>query len=338
MLPSCVNECVGRLHNGEKLSSANVTADLKSAIRNEAIRRARKAVADFKNGAAKKLPTFRSSLGISINNQNWNSVEKNGRWHIAFTSNTGKKALPVHESADVKTFFPFLTKDNREFRGTMALLRKGRDWYAAIPIQTSSDLQDKTIIEADCTSVGVDLGLRHVAVLSEPISGKRQFFSGKEIGYIRRHFRSLRRSLGQKKAPRAIERTGKKESRWMNDYNRKLANDIVDFARQFDSPLIKLEQLDAIRTTCRSQKRADRTIHSWAFYQLKQFIKERAAKFGIPVVDIDPYQTSQACFRCGHAEKANRQKEKFSCRQCGHTNHADLNAAANIAARTSLAV
>ena len=188
------------------------------------------------------------------------------------------------------------------------------------------------------TSIGVDLGLRHLAVLSEPFSHTRQFFSGKKVGYIRRHFHSLRRSLGTKKAQRAIERIGKKESNWMKDYNRKLAKEIVDFALQFDKPMIKLEQLDTIRTTCKSLKRVDRTIHNWAFYELKTCIKECAKKFNVPVVDINPYQTSQTCFNCGHAEKCNRNKEKFACKSCGYTDHADLNASNNIATSTSLAV
>ncbi|MFA1819357.1 RNA-guided endonuclease TnpB family protein [Virgibacillus oceani] len=187
------------------------------------------------------------------------------------------------------------------------------------------------------TFIGVDLGLRHIAVLSESISGKRQLFSGKEVGY-KRHFRFLRRSLGNKKAQRAIERIGKKESRRMKNYNRKLAKDIVNFARQFDHPMMKLEQLDDIRSTCRSMKNADKSIHTWAFYQLKQFIKERAAKFNIPVADINPYKTSQTCFKCKHAERGNRNQDEFKCKKCDHTSHADLNAANNIAISTTLAV
>ena len=119
--------------------------------------------------------------------------------------------------------------------------------YVAIPIQVSSELDFEKkhksikIDFKEYTSIGVDLGLRHLAVLSEPKSGKRHFFSGKEVGYKRRHFRSLRRSLGKKKAQRAIERIGQKESRWMKDYNRKLAKDIVDFSLRFDKPMIKLD-------------------------------------------------------------------------------------------------
>lgn len=102
--------------------------------------------------------------------------------------------------------------------------------------------------------------------------------------------------------------------------------------------MIKMEQLDAIRKRCRSLNKVDRTIHNWAFYELKLFIKERAKKFNIPVVDINPYQTSQTCFKCRHAEKGNRNKDKFACKSCGYKDHADLNASNNIATSTSLAV
>jgi putative transposase len=91
--------------------------------------------------------------------------------------------------------------------------------------------------------------------------------------------------------------------------------------------MIKAEQLDNIRKSCRTIKQADRTIHSWAFYQLKQYSKERAAKFDISVVDIQPAYTSQTCYTCGHVHKKNRTKDKFLCIQCGHRDHADLNAA-----------
>ncbi|MFB4473510.1 hypothetical protein ACDI16_11265, partial [Oceanobacillus caeni] len=66
--------------------------------------------------------------------------------------------------------------------------------------------------------------------------------------------RSLRRSLSKAKALRVIKRIGRKERQWMKDYNRKLAKGIVDFALQFDNPIIKTEALDDIRKTCRSIK------------------------------------------------------------------------------------
>ena len=335
----CTNDCLKRIQAGERLTSKNVPFKLKSAIKSEAIRKALKAIRDEKKGLAKTIPTFKSSLGIRINNQNWNTVRKNEKWYIAFTTNDGKKAMPIVNSEQSELYFPYLTKEFREHRGTIELFRKGTEWYIAIPIQVSSELKKakKTINYDEYTPIGVDLGLRHIAVASQPQSGERQFFSGKEVGYKRRHFRSLRRSLGKKKAQRAIERVGKKESRWMKDYNRKLAKDIVDFALKFDKPIIKLEELDDIRKTAKSTKKADRTIHSWAFYQLKMFINERAAKFNVPVVDINPYKTSQKCSCCAQSDKRNRDGDKFRCVNCGYTCHADLNAGNNIALSTSLA-
>lgn len=323
-----VNWCVTELQT-RKLTSLHVPHNLKAAIKNEAIRRAKKALVDFKSKRAKRIPAFKSTLPISVNNQNWSVRMKKGKWYIGFTTNKGKLYLPVEETAFVHTYFPYF--QDRAFRGTMQLSRKGRTWYVALPVTLASPLKNPPKASVAYTPIGVDLGLRHLAVACEPTSNKRQFFSGKEVGFKRRRFRSLRTSLGQKKALRAVKSLGQKEAMWMTDYNRKLAKDIVSFARQFDHPMIKLEQLEKIRTRSKSTKRADRTIHSWAFYQLKRFIKERAAKYAIPVVDINPYKTSQTCSACGVASKKNRYRDRFRCLACGHRDHADLNAARNIA-------
>jgi putative transposase len=309
----CVNWCVEQLLSKQKLSSKVVPHQLKSTIKNEAIRRAKIAIADKREGRAKTIPTFKSNLPISINNQNWDVMRKDDRWYIGFTSNLGKRYLPVYESEFAHTYFPYFVKEQeRSFRGTIQLLRKGKEWYLAIPVELACSIDVEPNVKQ--TPIGIDLGLRHLAVISEPESGKRQFFSGKEVGYKRRHFRSLRKHLGKKKAQRAIKRIGQKERRWMTDTNRKLAKDIVNFAIQFEHPVLKLEELDGIRSTCKTVKHADRTIHSWAFYQLKMFIKERARKFNIPVFDIDPAYTSQTCYSCGHVEKDNRRQDKFKCR------------------------
>jgi transposase len=48
---------------------------------------------------------------------------------------------------------------------------------------------------------------------------------------------------------------------------------------------------------------------------------------------IDPAFTSQTCHACGHRDPKNRESQAvFRCRACGHADHADVNAARNIAA------
>ncbi|MEU0481927.1 transposase [Streptosporangium sp. NPDC006013] len=62
---------------------------------------------------------------------------------------------------------------------------------------------------------------------------------------------------------------------------------------------------------------------------------------GVAVVYFDPAYTSQECSACGHIDKRNRPDQKtFACTSCRFAEHADVNAARNIAARgvTSWAV
>ncbi|NCC37325.1 MAG: transposase, partial [Chloroflexia bacterium] len=57
---------------------------------------------------------------------------------------------------------------------------------------------------------------------------------------------------------------------------------------------------------------------------------------GVPVVAVDPRNTSRTCAVCGHCEKANRRSQaEFCCVVCGHTAPADVNAAINISNRAA---
>ena len=49
------------------------------------------------------------------------------------------------------------------------------------------------------------------------------------------------------------------------------------------------------------------------------------------LVRVNPANTSRTCHECGHISKSNRESQAvFSCQRCGHTAHADINAARNI--------
>ncbi len=53
----------------------------------------------------------------------------------------------------------------------------------------------------------------------------------------------------------------------------------------------------------------------------------KAEEAGADVILVGPHNISQECYACGHVSEKNRVGEKFRCVECGHEDHADLNAA-----------
>jgi transposase len=75
---------------------------------------------------------------------------------------------------------------------------------------------------------------------------------------------------------------------------------------------------------------------NWGFHQLKSFVVYKAALAGVPVVLVDPRDTSRQCSCCGVVDKASRRtRDDFLCTACGHAAPADHNAALNIRARAN---
>ena len=69
---------------------------------------------------------------------------------------------------------------------------------------------------------------------------------------------------------------------------------------------------------------------------MRLFVAYKAQRAGVPVVYVDPRNTSRECSRCGHAAKENRPSQaKFRCVSCGHETNADFNAARVIAGRAA---
>ena len=49
------------------------------------------------------------------------------------------------------------------------------------------------------------------------------------------------------------------------------------------------------------------------------------------MIAVDPRNTSRTCPQCGHCAKGHRPtQEKFHCRSCDHTAHADTVGALNV--------
>ncbi|MEU6996737.1 transposase [Nonomuraea sp. NPDC046570] len=60
-------------------------------------------------------------------------------------------------------------------------------------------------------------------------------------------------------------------------------------------------------------------------------LSHKAESAGRELIAVNPANTSRTCARCGHCARENRLTQaEFRCTACGHTAHADVNAAKNI--------
>jgi putative transposase len=81
-----------------------------------------------------------------------------------------------------------------------------------------------------------------------------------------------------------------------------------------------------------------RGISDAGWSKFAQYLKYKLEWSGGTLLEVPAHYTSQTCAVCGHVDRASRSGDKFRCTQCGHQDHADLNAALNILSRASRSV
>lgn len=189
--------------------------------------------------------------------------------------------------------------------------------------------------EADVADyMGVDLGIVNIATTDD---GER--FAGNTLNRVRHRNRRLRWKLqkkGTKAAKRLLKKLSGRERRFSNDVNHCISKAIVIKAQRTGRG-IAIEALNGIRGRVRLRKSQRIQLHSWSFADFETKLKYKAKKYGVPLVSVDPRNTSKGCSKCGCVDKANRPNQAtFSCISCGFSLNADINAAINIGRRGSV--
>ncbi len=182
--------------------------------------------------------------------------------------------------------------------------------------------------------LGVDLGIVNIATDSDG-----QVFSGADIEENRRKFAHRRRNLqrnGSKSAKRKLKSISGKQSRFQKDTNHRISKCIVRKAQDTNRS-IALEELSGIRDRVTVRRRQRARHANWSFYDLRVKIEYKAKRVGVPVILVDPRNTSKMCSVDGHIDSANRvTQSSFKCVRCGFADLADHNAAVNISARAAV--
>jgi IS605 OrfB family transposase len=197
-------------------------------------------------------------------------------------------------------------------------------------LYATCEVEEPDLIETTDV-LGVDLGVKNIAVDADG-----EIHSASHINKVRYRHRRLRAKLqakGTRSAKRKLKRLSGKERRFAKDTNHRISKQIVAKAKG-TKRAIALEDLSGIRQRVTVRRRQRATLHSWAFYQLRQFVEYKSKRAGIPVVLVNPRNTSRTCPECECVDKANRKTQsEFSCVACGFAGFADHIAAINIGRR-----
>lgn len=333
-----VNSLVSVAINGTSISkytTADVNASLPSVLTNQCIRDAKSIInkynKDFRKVSAKnkKLSKQKSSITIKkptvpilkkpccyVNNQNFKIKDNHIEFPVLINGKSKRIAIRTSITDNQKLMFA-----NAKL-GTMRIVYKGNK----IVVQIIYEVAEPEYTD-NGNVMGIDLGIKCPAV-SYISDGNIKFYgNGRKNKYIRRHYKYLRKKLGKAKKPDAIKHINNKEQRIMKDIDHKISHDIVKTAVAHNVKIIKLERLANIRSTTRTSRKNNHSLHTWSFYRLAKYIEYKAKLAGIKVEYVNPAYTSQKCPVCGNVHHAN--DRSYTC-SCGFHIHRDLLGAMNI--------
>lgn len=333
-----VNSLVSVATNGtpiSKYTTADVNASLPSALTNQCIRDAKSIVNKYSkycrkvSAKNKKLAKQKTNITIKepaipvlrkpccyVNNQNFKIKDNHIEFPVLINGKSKRVAIRTSMTNKQKLIFA------RAKLGTMRIVYKGNK----IVVQIVYEVAEPEYTD-NGNVMGVDLGIKCPAVSYISDSSVKFYGNSRNNKYMRRHYKYLRKKLGKAKKPDAIKRINNKEQRIMKDIDHKISHDIVETAVVHNVKVIKLERLANIRSTTRTSRKNNPSLHTWSFYRLAQFIEYKARLAGIKVEYVNPAYTSQRCPVCGNVHHAN--DRNYTC-SCGFHIHRDLLGAMNI--------
>jgi putative transposase len=222
---------------------------------------------------------------------------------------------------------------------TIAVKREGRRWFLVL---SCDDVATRPLPPTGRT-VGVDLGVTAFLATSDGELVDNPGYGRQAAGRLAAAQSALahkqRGSNNRRGQRRVVANRHRKIANQRRDFHHRVARRLVG---RYD--VLVIEDL-AVANMSRSasgtpanpgvnvaaKRGLNRSILDAGWAQFASILSGKAEEAGRTVIRVDPRHTSQTCAACGHVDAGNRVSQaEFRCRRCGHTAHADVNAARNI--------
>ena len=243
----------------------------------------------------------------------------------------------------VKTAEPFPTlPSSQRYYSKPTISYDKKYWYISVSIEA-----EVRNLESPTDPVGIDLGIKDLAVIATDKEHVRTFGSINKTSRIKKLERKLRRYQRKFNRQRSMRPAGteldslknyQKTKKQIQMIYRTLTNIRNNYLHQVTTWVVKtkpstivLENL-AVRNMMRNRYLA-KAIQDQKFYTFRTMIMYKAEVRSIPVILADRFlPSSKTCHNCGCVKRNLSLSERtFICEECGYRMDRDINAAMNLA-------
>lgn len=184
-------------------------------------------------------------------------------------------------------------------------------------------------LPVETKSVGIDLGIKDFAVISNGVKIPNPHFKKKEIKKLKRLQRCLSRknknSKRREKCRIKLARSNSTINNKKSDFLHKLSSKLIH-----ENQVICLENLN-IKGMMKNHCLAD-SISECSWFEFVRQLEYKANWYGRTIVKIDRFfPSSKTCSNCGYIKETMTLSErKWICPKCGSELDRDINASKNI--------
>ena len=177
--------------------------------------------------------------------------------------------------------------------------------------------------------VGLDRGVYNIVTTSDGVR-----YGAKDARRVKRRYNHVRSELqgkGTRSAKRRLKAISGCEKRFVHDQNHCISKELANTDEDVSVYILEdLSSMNMLRLKGKSNKTMRRWLSNWSYSDLEAKLIYKCQMNGIRVEAVDARYTSQKCSVCKTIDKASRKGNRYTCRHCGSSMHADVNAAINI--------
>lgn len=204
------------------------------------------------------------------------------------------------------------------------------------------EVKEETI-ELTGESVGIDLGIKDLAICSNKEEPYKNINKTKRVRKQEKKLRRLQCKISRKyeknkegrsyvktsniiKLEKRIRKTHKRLDNIRTDYRHKVTTEIV----KTKPSRVVMEDLNI--SGMMKNKHLSKAIAQQGLYEFKSMMKYKCEKYGINFIEADKwYPSSKTCSECGYIKtKLALSERKFECECCGAVIDRDKNASINL--------